>query len=73
MYSLPGERPFMRVGTACGNQEIPRPNSNIWLTHKGSSDEAIVVIKRFTVDRTGDSSEDKINRKQQEVEAKGGT
>ena len=77
MYDLPGEWPFMWVGTACGGQVIPRRNSNVSLTHKGSADEAVVVLKRFAVEgmvtcpRVNQTDSDRKSRRRAEHENDG--
>ena len=50
MHNLPGEWPSVWVGTARGDQANPRQGSNAKLTHRGPTDETVVVIKRFAVE-----------------------
>ena len=77
MYDLPGEWPFMWVGTACGDQVNPRRISNASLMHKGSADEAVVVLKRFadegmvTCRRVKQTASDRMSRRRAEHESDG--
>lgn len=73
MHNLPSEGPFMWVGTASGDQENPRLISNDELTHKGSADEAVVVIKGFADEGMVTCLRVKQILSYKDVEAKGGT
>jgi hypothetical protein len=44
---LPGEGPSVWVGAACGTLS-PKQSSNAKLMHRGSSDEAIVIVKQLS-------------------------
>jgi len=45
LWILPGEGPFMWVGVAC-EALSPKWSSNVEQMHKGSADEAVVVVKQ---------------------------
>ena len=48
-------------------------SSNVANMHRGSTDEAVVVVKLNAEDRYGDIPEDKTFKKCRKVKAKGGT